>query len=159
MDAMVKPARPFSAADYSQLKSATKRATEAAGPLVEIARRTRIDAATISRAGNHNESNYIPIDVAIDMDRMSGDAVILRTMARALGYRLVPVDAPEFSADLRLKAGHVARESGELIAKTLEALSDGELSPREAMEIDHEAADVEHLVAGIRRHVHGVVAK
>lgn len=156
---MLERHRPFAAADYAQLKSATRRAVSLAGPLDRIARKqTRLDAATISRAGNPEASNFLPLDVALDLDALAGDDVILRMMARLRGYDLVPIGRRAQQENLIKAAGDVAKESGELVHETINAAADGDVTPSEAKTIDAEAAQVEGIVACIRRHVHGVRA-
>ncbi len=150
--------RPYSTADYAQLKSATKRAIELAGGPVALAKETRLDQATLSRAGNIEHSNFLPIDAAVDADRLAGEPVILRALARIAGFDLVPIKARHESANLVHDAGTMARESGELVSSAIEATADGTLTAREAREIDREAQDVEAVVASVRRQVHGVMA-
>lgn len=146
--------RPYSASEYAQLKTATRRALHLAAPLRAITEHTRLDAAALSRAGNPCESAFVPIDVAIDLDAMAGDDAILRTMARLRGFELVPMKGMGCAADLMHEAGEAARQTGELVSSAIDAGGDGRITKAEARKIDGEAADVEAVVANIRKMVH-----
>src|SRR5689334_18590531 len=145
--------------DFSLLKSATRAAIRAAGPLTVVSRETRLDGGTLSRAGNIEQTNFIPIDDALRLDAMTGDATITRTMAALLGFRLVPVEPKDEGPSLIHDAATMARESGELVSETLDVSSDGQITPTEARRGDEEAADVEHCVQSMRKKLHGVMAK
>lgn len=158
MDAITGKTRPYEFADYALLKSATHKAVKLAGPLAEVCRHTRLDAGTISRAGNMAESNFLPLDVAVDLDKLAGDDVILRAMARLRGYELVPIKKAHCAIDLVRDAGDAAKETGELVKAIADAARDGRYSPREAREIDGEAAEAEGVIASIRKRLHGFMA-
>lgn len=146
--------------DFSLLKAATRAAIRAAGPIASVARETRLDGGTLSRASNINETNFIPIDDALRLDAMTGDCRIVRAMAKLLGYRLVPLNAVEDEQpSLIHDAGTMAREAGELVSETLDISSDGEITPNEARRVDDEAAQVEHCVQSMRKKLHGVIAR
>lgn len=155
----VKTERPHEAAAYAALKTATRLASELAGPtLAHVCRRTRLDAATLSRAGNSDHSNFVPVDVALDLDTLSGDFTILRTLAKLSGFELVPLVPNHDALDLAIKAGHAAKEAGELVSATLDAIADGKLTPREARTVIAEADDLDRIVSSIKLHMHSVVA-
>jgi hypothetical protein len=156
----VRETRPHDGAIYIALKTASKLAVELAGPtLNEVCRRTRLDPATLSRAGNTTETNFVPIDVAIDLDFLATDPVICRQMARALGYDLVPVSpVPSPTQDLSIHAGHAAKEVGELVSAVVEAVALNKLNPRKAREILDEANDAESVISAIKHVMHGVIA-
>src|SRR4051812_37079712 len=82
-------ARPYTRADYLAVKSATRRACDDAGPLNSIAVHTRCDAARLSRYGNADGPEFIPLDIAMDLDALSGGDRILRAWAELRGYDLV----------------------------------------------------------------------
>ena len=144
--------------DFSLLKAATRRAVHDAGPMATVSRQTRLDQGTLSRAGNNNESNFLPIDDAVRIDGMTGNATIVRAMARLLGFRLVPIDAPNNQPSLIHDAADMAKQSGELVSEVIDIASDGTITPTEARLADDEAADVEHCVQSIRKKLHGVIA-
>ncbi|HWV44088.1 phage regulatory CII family protein [Pseudorhodoplanes sp.] len=151
--------RPFSRADYLAIKSATRRACEAAGPLSEIASHTRVDAPILSRYGNPEESVFIPLDVAMDLDALSGGARILKAYAAALGYELVRAERGKATEDLYQHVGDIGKASGNLLSEMCEAKSDGAVTPAEAERIDRKADEVEDKVAHLRADMRRVQAR
>src|SRR4051812_48865915 len=138
--------RPYSDADYLALKAATRRATMEAGTLAEVAKRTRLDASRISKAGNPNENEFLPIDVAMDLDALAGDDRILRAWAELRGYDLVRDEKGIAVEDMVRHVGSVGKESGELIAEMCSAVADGRVTPAEASRIEGAAEDVKDNV-------------
>lgn len=132
------------------LKAATRRAITLAGGPVAASKELRVDAGRLSRYGSPDDALYVPIDVALELDKLAGDNIILRAWADLHGFDLVARDrdADQLARDVTSLAGCVARESGELISSTIDAVSDGKLTPREAQKIHDEAADVIDL--GVR---------
>ena len=134
--------RPYRKEDYLSLKAATRRATMEAGTLADIAERTRIDASRISKAGNPNEAEFLPIDVAMDLDALAGDDRILRAWADMCGYSLHKIECNVAVENMSRHIGAVGKESGELISEMCEAVADGKVTPAEALRIEQAAEDV-----------------
>lgn len=134
--------RPYRKEDYLALKAATRRATEDAGRLADIAERTRIDASRISNAGNPNAAEFLPIDVAMDLDALAGDDRILRAWAEMRGYELHKIERGVAVESMSRHIGAVGKESGELISEMCEAVADGKVTPAEALRIEQAAEDV-----------------
>lgn len=134
--------RPYEAPDYLAIKSATKRACEDAGSLQSIAAQTRIDPALLSRYGNPDRPEFIPIDVAMDVDAISGGDRILRAWAKLRGFDLVRDERGVAVESMHRHIGAVGQESGELISEMCSAVSDGEVTPCEAARIEREAESV-----------------
>lgn len=131
--------RPFTRADYLAIKSATRRACEDAGPLHQIAESTRVDAPILSRYGNPDEAVFIPLDVAMDLDALSGGARILKAYAAALGYDLV-LNEKGVRVECTLRhIGEVGKASGNLHAAMCDAAADGKITPSEAERIERKA--------------------
>ncbi|MGM4891235.1 phage regulatory CII family protein [Tardiphaga sp. 839_C3_N1_4] len=134
--------RPYTRADYLAIKSATRRACEDAGPLHEIATNTRSDPAQLSRYGNPERNEFIPLDVAMDLDALSGGDRILRAWAELRGYDLVRDEKGVAVEDMTRHIGAVGVESGELISEMCNAIADAKITPREAEAIERRAEDV-----------------
>jgi len=132
-------------------KAATRRSVRMVGGSVAASKDLRVDQGRLSNYGNPNSALYAPVDVAFDLDRLAGDHVILRAWADLCGFDLVDRDIDaKVSHDLTTAAGQVARESGELISATIEAASDGKVTPTEVRAIDEAAADLQENVVDIR---------
>ncbi len=134
--------RPYTRADYLALKSATRRACEDAGPLHEIAANTRSDPSQLSRYGNPEKSEFIPLDVAMDLDALSGGDRLLRAWAELRGYGLIQDEKGVAVEDMNRHIGAVGVETGELISEMCNAIADNQITPREAEAIERRAEDV-----------------
>ncbi len=124
---------------------------EDAGPLHEIAAGTRADPALLSRYGNPDRPEYIPIDIAMDLDAMSGGDRILRAWAEMRGYRLERDEKGVATENMTRHVGAVGRESGELIKEMCDAVSDGTVTPAEAARIENEAEHVVDEIQNLQR--------
>lgn len=142
--------RPYRHADYLSLKAATRRATMEAGKLADLAKRTRIDPSRISKAGNPNEAEFLPIDVAMDLDALAGDDRILRAWAELRGFELVKDERNIAIENMARHIGAVGKESGELISEMCSAVADGRVSPAEASRIETAAEDVKDNVVRLQ---------
>lgn len=134
--------RPYTRADYLAIKSATRRACEDAGPLHEIAANTRADTAALSRYGNPERGEFIPLDIAMDLDALSGGDRMLRAWAELRGYELVRDEKGIATEDMTRHIGSVGMEAGELISEMCQAAADGKITPREAEAVERRAEDV-----------------
>ena len=134
--------RPFSRADYLAIKSATRRTYEDAGKLQAVADCTRVDITLLSRYGNPERAEFIPLDVAMDADALGGGDRLLRTWAELRGYKLVRDERGVKVEDMNRHIGAVGVGSGELISEMCNALADNTISPREAEAIERRAENV-----------------
>ena len=107
--------RPYTRADYLAIKSATRRACEDAGPLHDIAANTRCDPAQLSRYGNPERPEFIPLDIAMDLDALSGGDRILRAWAELRGYGLVREERGVAIENPLQHAGCIGKEAGEAL--------------------------------------------
>lgn len=136
--------RPFTRADYLAIKSATRRACEDAGPLHQIADSTRADPASLSRYGNADRPEFIPIDVAMDVDALSGGDRILRAWAEARGYALVREDKGVATESPMHDAAAILREAGEAVSALADVVK--RPTPVTAAKAERELADLGDVV-------------
>lgn len=129
--------RPYARADYLAIKAATRRGCEAAGTLESIAERTRVDAAQLSRYGNVEEKAFVPLDVAMDIDKLAASPIILRAVAEREGYKLVPHEVHARTTDILGQVADLIRKTS---AVTSEAADCKPVTPARAREIESEAA-------------------
>lgn len=133
-------------------KAAVRRAVKMAGGPNACSEIVRVDAPRLSRYGNIDAPEFAPIDVCFELDKAAGDNTILRMWADMVGVDLVERDsaARQLAHDVTVLAGSIARESGELISTTIDALADGGMTINEAKAIDEAAADLQEKVVDIR---------
>jgi hypothetical protein len=147
-------ARPFTRADYLALKAATRRACETAGPLASIAGHTRADATLLSRYGNPELDVFVPIDVALDIDALSGQDNLLRAWAELRGYDLITRDAPTLDQPdaMARHLAPVAKELSDVIGELATAKVE---TPAAAARVEKEVAEaadaLRDLAADCRR--------
>lgn len=143
-------ARLFPESVYLALKAAVRRACECAGGVTYLAERTRAASSLLSRYGSPSETMHMPVDMAIDADRLAGEPIILRAYAKALGFEIVPAESAEPGAEhMARHLGDVAKASGALVAEIGDAVADGKIDHHERRRI-HEAAEaLAHEVAEV----------
>ncbi|SLN77536.1 phage regulatory CII family protein [Oceanibacterium hippocampi] len=118
--------RPLSRPDYLRLKAAFRRLVRAAGGLESAAMVTRVGKTELGRYQHVNEPLFAPVDVVADLEADTGEAPVTREMARMAGLAVFPLPRPEH--DDPAWVGHIAKtakECGEAVARTAEALSVG----------------------------------
>jgi len=143
--------RIFTIPDYAALKNAFRRACQqAGGGLRELAGSTRLGSAQLSRFGDLNSDQFAPIDVALDLDSLAGEPIILRALASRLGYDVVPLTAPIMQAEPAQHLAGLARESGDAISRLAQCLADGKMTPREWMDCERDLADLDAQVQSLR---------
>lgn len=144
-------ARIFTSPDYAAIKNAVRRALrQAGGGLRELAGMTRLSAAQLSRFGDLNSDQWVPLDVALDLDSLAGEPVITRALAELLGYDLVPARAVVAQGRLMEHLAGLARESGDVLSGISDALADGQLTPNELAKIECDLADLDAQVQAAR---------
>lgn len=139
-------ARPYTRADYLALKSATRRAYEDIGTLQGISAQTRISKTLLSNYGNADRPEFIPLDIAMDVDALSGGDRILRAWAELRGFALVRDEKGIAIEDMNRHIGAVGVDTGELISEMCNALADSTVTPREAEAIERRAEDLKDNV-------------
>lgn len=124
--------RPSNEHERNLLKSATRRALNQVGTADAFSQETRVQAPALSKyAANHEHSSFIPIDVALDLDRAAGTPAILTEFAALQGYGLVASSGKSRAQPCVSMIGPIIRTTGDVSAVTLDALADGKLTPNE----------------------------
>lgn len=117
--------RPFQRADYAAIKLATHAACEDAKPLHRFCANTRpnMDPGSMSRYGSLENPSFIPLDVAMDLDAVSGGDRILKAWAKIRGYDLVKDELNVAIESLESHIGSVGKEVGDVISGACEAIA------------------------------------
>lgn len=87
--------RRFSETDYSSLKRVLDVAYEMAGGVTVFQYVTRVVTSQLSKYASTDAEHgkkFIPVDIALDLDRAAKQPVITGKMAELLGYRLEPLE-------------------------------------------------------------------
>jgi hypothetical protein len=152
---MTADSRPFTRADYLAIKAATRRACEEAGPLKEIAAATRVDAPQLSRYGNVEEPSFVPVDVAMDVDRLAGKPTILAAYAQVCGFALVPHELHAHACRLFDHVAEIARDMSAVVAELAEQKPE---TPARARAIEDKTAAAIDALGALQADCHRVVA-
>ncbi|KAA8387350.1 hypothetical protein FOH24_13835 [Acetobacter tropicalis] len=118
------------------IKTATIEAIERnGGPFaLEHSSAIRVGKSQISDYQNRNKPQVVPVDVAIELDRLAQAPLILAAMARAEGYDLIPSNLKAHGYVPRDLAKY-AKSTSEVLQVGLDSIADGEVSVAEAHEI------------------------
>lgn len=87
--------RRFSETEYLSLKRVLDVAYELAGGVTVFQYVTRVVTSQLSKYAStdaENERKFIPVDIAVDLDRAAKRPMITGKMAELLGYRLEPLE-------------------------------------------------------------------
>lgn len=86
--------RAFPETSYRGLKAICGVAYGLVGGNTLFAHSTRVVVSQLSKYASFNEEDeksFMPIDVAVDLDRAAQSPIVTGTMAKMLGYRLEPI--------------------------------------------------------------------
>lgn len=93
--------RTISEQERLSLKKATDGGYTLAGGITCLLPFTRVSTSTLSKYASENDEfrkHFIPLDVAIEVDRRLKSPLIIKVAAELLGYKLVPVQAASAKA-------------------------------------------------------------
>ncbi|OJX99511.1 MAG: hypothetical protein BGP07_03190 [Rhizobiales bacterium 63-22] len=148
--------RTISEPERRTLKAATSGAYQLAGGISRILDFTRVTTAPLSKYasfGDEHAESFVPVDVAIEIDRAAKSPVIVKEMAALLGYELVPVGggatAAERPALTEIDAHIVLSEALDVSRAILDALEDGRIDAHERKHIGKEARESMRALQGI----------
>jgi hypothetical protein len=132
------------------LKGMTDASFKLGGGLTSFALLARVGVSTLSKYASPNEENadnFIPIDIAVAVDKRAESPVIVGEMARQLGYTLTPIAGTigrrridhEFATDMMA-------ESTEAWRVIVDALRDGKIDGLERKQILKEMYEAKRLI-------------
>lgn len=139
--------RRFSETDYLSLKRVLDVAYELAGGVSVLRHVTRVSISQLSKYTSavksalddprSDEKTFIPVDVAIDVDRAAKEPLITAKMAELLGYRLVAAEERVANAGaLSVEdAFRVIDEATDFWRLVREAFADGRIDALEKQQL------------------------
>jgi len=132
--------RRFSETEYSSLKRILDVAYELAGGVTVFQYVTRVAISQLSKYAStdaENEKKFIPVDIALDLDRAAKKPIVTAKMAELLGYRLEPleqrikIETPLSEYD----ALEIMDEATALWTMTRQAFADGKIDALERRQL------------------------
>lgn len=151
---MPKLPRPTSEQDRLELKTASRHALEMARAS-KFAMVTRVEAPALSKYGDpFNPDAFMPIDVALDLDRDIGSPMLLAALAELEGYELTPASATPARGVGVEDLATVAKETGDVIQTLAAALADG-IDSHERRALRREIAEAIRALRALDRNLAG----
>ncbi len=124
--------RTISEPERRTLKAATDGAYVLSGGISRILDFTRVSTSQLSKYasfGDDNADSFVPIDVAIEIDRAAKSPVIVKEMAALLGYSLIPLrtgcDKSEYQAVTEADGYRALKETMDVVQAVIDARADG----------------------------------
>ena len=137
--------RTISDQERRTLKAATDGAYVLSGGISRILDFTRVSTSQLSKYasfGDDNADSFVPIDVAIEVDRAAKSPVIVKEMAALLGYELAPKrQAVDFHSVLPVTQAdgyRVLKETMDVVQALNDALADSRIDAADFKKIDKE---------------------
>ena len=151
--------RTISEQEQRSLKSATDGAYALAGGISNILPFTRVGTSTLSKYASFNDEHhdsFMPLDVAIEVDRKAKSPTIIKQAAELLGYELVAANAVidgDHAPLTAMDAHRVMSETMDVSQAVLAALADGRIDAGERKTIAKEAREAMRALQDLLRKV------
>lgn len=132
--------------DRRALKTASRLLVSDLGGVDAFSSCTRATRSMASEYGNPASDRFIPVDVLLDAETIAGTPHVTATLARLLGYALIPVE-PRAAGDLSVALAEIGRDVAALFATAALALAHGAPTEQERQELQRELSEVGRVVA------------
>lgn len=147
--------RPSTEQERLELKGVTRHALDQAGTR-SFSMVTRVEPGKLSEYADQNKlDRFMPIDVALDLDKDLKAPTITAMMAELLGYELVLAEAAPQRAVHAGDIGTLAKETGDVVQKLAAALHDLTIDNHERREIRSEIAEAIRCLRLLDRNLAG----
>ena len=153
--------RTISEQEQRSLKLATDGAYILAGGISNILPFTRVGTSTLSKYASESDDfreNFMPVDIAVEVDRRAKSPLIIKKAAELLGYELVPSrsyssDAIALAPITEADAHRVMKETMDVAQAIIDARKDDRIDAADRKIILKEAREaireLERLVCGL----------
>lgn len=113
---------------YNAIKTAVKRLLNDVGGIDAAAACTRGSRTLFSEYGSVTSDRQIPVDVALDLETITGTPHVTAALACAHGYELVRIGQPRAAEHVAVALSKVGQSMAVLFADTATALAAGMVS-------------------------------
>lgn len=154
--------RSVSEKELRTIKAATDAGIDLGGGVGVVLRRCRASGSQLSKYANRchpapdgssdQRELYVPVDVAMEIDRCAKSPVILAAYAEMLGYRLEPVTDPTHEARKLTDCDVMdfMREASDVFNALIDARADGHLCCGDKQSVETELRELERKIAQLR---------
>ena len=133
-------------APRAAVKTAWKLLTDVVGGVEAMATACGMSRSLVSEYGNRNSDRFPPAQVIIDAERVAGEPLVTTALARAQGYELVLVQAPEMeNSELAALIAETAKDASEIFATAARALTHKDLSESELADLLREYGEMHRI--------------
>jgi hypothetical protein len=140
--------------DYVTLKDSFHKLIDRCGGIESAASKTRVGATSLYNYANRNMADsFPPIDVVYDLECHARTANVTESMCGMHGLLPVQLDCSDTEITVSQSIAELAKEHADVFAKTAEAMSDGQLTPAEAVVVLPEIAEAMHALMRFERQV------
>ncbi|MFS8180867.1 hypothetical protein ACMG4P_04815 [Pseudovibrio denitrificans] len=124
--------RTLNKADYSRLTAHSKLLVGLNGGVEAASFFTRVSPSQLSRYGQPQSVDGMPVDVVADLEREGGEPVLTRVLAGLSGYALVKLPREAAEPDWVGNMGQLSKEFSDVVSRVGECLKDdGKVSAAE----------------------------
>lgn len=151
--------RLFASAVYAHLKTLTRLLLDACGGLDGAAATSRLARTHLHRVQDPAEATYLPVDVALDLIRASGDVRLLAAMADHCGHLIIPKLPPLDGAAWHVRLAAVGKECADVFAAFAAMAADARHDPAELKKLREEAHAAIQQLSAVVAAVNGELAE
>lgn len=119
--------RPSTEIERAALKSATRLLLSDVGGLDASAAATRVQRSQLSDYTARHLEKFLPVDIALDLERAADTPHVTAALARAQGYQLVRIDGRHPHA-LARELARIGADTARLLALAADALAGSPLA-------------------------------
>ncbi|WP_273794341.1 phage regulatory CII family protein [Brucella intermedia] len=148
--------RTISEPERRTLKAATDGAYVLSGGISRILDFTRVSTSQLSKYasfGDDNADSFVPVDVAIEIDRAAKSPVIVKEMAALLGYGLIPLrpdsDQSEYQAVTEADGYRALKETMDVVQAVIDARADGGIDAADRKNVRKEIREAIRELEGL----------
>lgn len=159
----VEKLRSITELELVSIKRVTDATLDLAGGITVAAMRTRSSGSQLSKYANFchpyqdgaadTRERYVPLDVAIELDRAAGSPAILSVYAELLGFEIIPKRGSdeELSELSEMDALDFLCRAGQAAEEIRKARADGRIDPHEEKLIDERLFEVKRCLNRLLR--------
>jgi hypothetical protein len=138
---------------HLRMKAAMRDLIQRCGGLKRAGELTGLSAGHLSRISSVNYPDLPSVEAAAWLERDVGQPLVTAIMAEWMGLSLSQADvsAGKPGPGLADTTARVMREAADLSGQVMHSLSDGRLTPAEAVVLDRNASSLEAAAADLRR--------
>ncbi|WP_265518940.1 hypothetical protein [Nitratireductor luteus] len=143
---------PNANARLYRIKAAQRDLVAAAGGIERVAGIVGYGKSTVGRWNNGDNPDLMPLDAVWTLELEANAPLVTSALAELGGRRLTATESEtDAAADIIRGHAEVCRKASEMMATMAAALTDGRITPAEAMAYDRRLSELSDLVADCRK--------